>query len=41
MAVPRTTGYIDYSSSGVMQATQKIYSKKTLVKFYATTVFGK
>ena len=40
MAVSRTTGYTDFSSSGLMQATQKIYSKKTLVKFYSTTCFG-
>lgn len=40
MSIARSAGYMDFSSSGIMQATQKIYSNKTLVKFYATTVFG-
>lgn len=40
MAVARTVGYSDYSSDGLMQATRKIYSTKTQIKFYATTCFG-
>lgn len=40
MSVAKMAGYTDFSSAGVMQATQKIYSKKTLVKFYSTTCFG-
>ena len=40
MSVPKVAGYTDFSSAGIMQATQKIYSKKTQIKFYATTCFG-
>jgi len=40
MPVSRAPGYIDLSSDGVMKATQKIYSKKTQIKFYAEDVFG-
>lgn len=40
MSVNRAAGYIDLSSDGLMKATQKAYSKKTQIKFYAEDIFG-
>jgi hypothetical protein len=38
--VGRAPGYPDYSSAGQGKYTPQIYSQKTLIKFYLTTVFG-
>ncbi len=38
--VTRAGGYQDYSSSATNRFTPEVYSGKTTVKFYSSTVFG-
>lgn len=40
MPISSAAGYTNFSSDGLMKATQKIYSKKTLVKFYANAIYN-